>query len=52
MDVARQTTGADNVQNGDGLDTPYTGKGVIIGVIDQGFEFRHIAFLDSSTIRV
>lgn len=48
MDVARQTTGADKVQNGDGLDTPYTGKGVIIGVIDQGFEFRHIAFLDSS----
>lgn len=42
----RQSTGVDKIQTGDGLDTPYTGKGVLIGVIDQGFEFKHIAFLD------
>ncbi len=44
---ARSATGADRVQNGDGLDTPYTGKGVVIGVIDEGFEYKHVAFLNS-----
>lgn len=48
MTEARQATGADRVQSGEGLDSPYDGKDVIIGVIDQGFEFRHIAFLDSA----
>lgn len=47
MVKARQATGADRVQNGDGLDTPYTGKGVVIGVIDEGFEYKHLAFLQS-----
>ena len=42
----REALGVDKIQSGDGLDTPYTGKGVLIGVIDQGFEFKHIAFLD------
>lgn len=44
---ARRATGVDRIQSGDGLDTPYTGKGVLVGVIDQGFEFKHIAFLDN-----
>lgn len=47
MDQARQFSGVDRVHSGDGLDTPFTGRGVVIGVIDQGFEYRHIAFLDS-----
>lgn len=47
MTEARAATGVDKVQAGTGLDTPFTGKGVIVGVIDQGFEFRHIAFVDS-----
>lgn len=47
MDTTRPLIGADKAQNGEGLDTPYTGKGVVIGVVDQGFEFRHIGFLDS-----
>lgn len=47
MQQARTLTGADRVHRGEGLETPFTGKGVIIGIIDQGFEFRHIAFLDS-----
>lgn len=42
----REALGVDKIQSGDGLDTPYTGKGVLIGVIDQGFEYKHIAFLD------
>ena len=47
MEKVRILTGADKVQSGEGLTTPYTGKGVVIGIIDQGFEYRHIAFLDS-----
>ena len=46
MASARQWTGTDRVHSGDGLETPFTGKGVLIGIIDQGFEFRHVAFLD------
>ena len=46
LNKARSEIGADRVLSGDGLDTPYTGKGVIIGVIDEGFEYKHVAFLD------
>lgn len=55
MVEARLTTNADKAQRGEGLstsagtglDTPFTGAGVVLGVIDQGFEFRHPAFLDA-----
>lgn len=40
----RTETGVSKVQAGTGLDSPYDGTGVIIGVIDQGFEYKHIAF--------
>ena len=43
---ARSATHVSMVHAGRDLETPYTGKGVLIGVIDQGFEYRHIAFLD------
>lgn len=46
LNNARVQVGADKVQAGDELETPFTGKGVILGVIDQGFEYRHVAFLD------
>lgn len=46
MTEAREMTGADRIHAGEELETPFTGKGVIIGVIDQGFEFKHVAFLD------
>lgn len=48
MDKVRPEIGADKVQAGEGLETPYTGKGVIVGIIDQGFEYRHISFLDKN----
>ncbi len=44
MDKVRTDIGATKVTAGDGLDTPYTGKGVIVGVIDAGFDFSHPAF--------
>lgn len=46
MDKVREEVGADQLHQGNGLETPYTGKGVIVGIIDQGFEYRHLAFLD------
>lgn len=45
LDRARAQTGVDNVQAGRNLDTPFTGRGVIMAVIDRSFQFRHPAFL-------
>lgn len=46
-DSARYYSRVENVQNGVGLTMPYTGKGVIVGVIDCGFDFNHINLCDS-----
>ena len=42
---ARAATGVDRVHQKDNLYTPFTGKGVIVGVIDQSFEFKHMGFM-------
>lgn len=44
-DKAAQLSNVDKVH---ALTTPFTGKGVIIGVIDSGFDFGHAAFKDAS----
>ncbi len=31
-----------------GITSPYTGKGVIVGVIDRGIDFQHLAFKDKN----
>lgn len=49
MKKAREAVGADRVHKGTDLKTPYTGKGVVVAVIDQGFQFNHAAFLDPTT---
>ncbi|MDO4930016.1 MAG: S8 family peptidase [Bacteroidales bacterium] len=46
LDNARKSTRADSVQAGIELETPYTGEGVIVAVIDIGFQYDHRAFLD------
>lgn len=48
MSKVRPDIGADKAQAGTSLDTPYDGTGVIVGVIDQGFEYGHIAFQNSA----
>ncbi len=47
-DQTRIVTGTDKVLDGTGASLPqaYTGKGVIVGVIDGGFDFTHPGFKD------
>lgn len=46
MEASRKASKVDDIHNGTDLETPFTGKGVIVGVIDQGFQFKHRAFLN------
>ena len=50
LDKSRQVTHADEVQNGKGEQLPqaYNGDGVIIGVIDSGFDCTHPVFKDEN----
>ena len=47
MDRVRSLTGIDQIGIDQQLPTLYNGKGVIVGVIDNGFDFTHPAFKDS-----
>lgn len=49
MDKARAAGGVDRVHAAEGLDIPYTGKGVVVGIIDGGFDYTHPAFFDDET---
>ncbi len=53
MNKAIEHTGMKQVHAGTGLESPFTGKGVVVGVIDQGFEYTHPAFSDGkSNLRI
>lgn len=45
---------ADHIHRGEGLAQGYDGTGVVVGIIDVGFEFGHPSFYDSTgtTLRV
>lgn len=45
-DSCRYYSRADLVHQGEGFEMPYTGDGVIVGVIDCGFDFNHINLCD------
>ena len=50
MDVARNASGVDEVHKGVAINDdviPYTGKGVLIGVVDGGINPHHIAFTNA-----
>ncbi|MDR3188878.1 MAG: S8 family peptidase [Prevotellaceae bacterium] len=49
LDMAVPLTGGDVVQQGGGsLEQAYTGKGVVVGVVDWGFDFTHATFRDTA----
>lgn len=51
LDVSRKASGVDAIHSGDksaGLNVPYTGKGVMALIVDQGVDPNHIAFLDET----
>lgn len=55
MDLARADVKADAVHNAtDGLSEAYKGKDVVVGIIDNGFEYGHVNFYsaDRSQFRV
>lgn len=48
LDVARKTTKADSAQGGYGLPIGYSGKDVVVGIIDFGFDYNHPTFYDTT----
>lgn len=46
MDKVREATGIDKVHNGVGLPGAFFGKGVVVGIIDAGFDYTHPDFFD------
>lgn len=54
LDKAREVAGVNKVQVGSGLPQAYSGKGVVVGIIDAGFDYTHPAFYtpDGSQYRV
>lgn len=48
-DLARESAGVTAIHNGEeALDRPYTGKGVLTAIVDQGVDPNHIAFFDEN----
>lgn len=47
MDKARASGNVDALHAGTAISCPFTGKDVVIGIIDGGFEFGHINFYTS-----
>ena len=54
MDKSRAITGVDKIHQGIGLKGAFTGKDVVIGVIDAGFDYTHPTFFtpDGKTLRI
>ncbi len=48
LDSARKLTRADSAQKGIYLPFPMTGKNVVTGIIDAGFDYNHTTFYDTT----
>ena len=48
MDSARSDTRVDSVHQGINLPQAFTGKNVVVGIIDAGFDYSHPTLLDTS----
>ena len=48
LDFARIDTRVDSVHSGIGLAMPYNGEGVVVGIVDAGFDFSSPAFFDTT----
>ncbi|MBR2862910.1 MAG: S8 family peptidase [Bacteroidaceae bacterium] len=46
MDKARTVSDADRLVSGEGLSHPFRGEGVIVGIIDMGFDYTHPNFFN------
>ncbi len=44
LNLARQEAGTDLIHKGTDLPKAYTGEGVVVGVVDAGFDYMHAAF--------
>lgn len=47
LDKATEFFNASYIQKGNGFEKPYSGKGVVVGICDIGFDPLHPTFLDS-----
>ncbi len=53
LDRARSVTGIDKIHAGTDLPQAYTGKGVVAGIVDGGFDPNHLNFKNSDgTLRI
>lgn len=54
LENARAELGIDAIYGGTGLPHGYDGTGVVVGIIDNGFQYDHPAFFDSTgtTLRI
>ena len=54
LDIARKEAGTDDIHKGVSLPQAYTGKGVVVGIVDAGFDYLHSAFRNpqDGTLRI
>lgn len=54
LDVARAEAGTDDIHRGTSLPQAYTGRGVVVGIVDAGFDYLHSAFRNPAdgTLRI
>ncbi len=46
----RSLAHVDEIHSGTGLQQPYTGKGIVIGIIDNGLEYNHVALREADGV--